>query len=215
MEVDVLNPCPTCGRRFDFWMTGCMTFVAEGLQASTGGNCPACGTQVVVEKEPSRWRSRLYAFEEACGFDLSELEFSVRCRLVFDRRGITKVNQLIGLSMPDLLEVFNGSEARAAEVVEQLALQGLTLAAATTPSRQHLELRSELSKEAAAIPVVDMDLSVRVRNVLHKNGIANVGDLARWTRRRLLQLFNDEQPVQAIESFLADCGLELANDGDE
>jgi DNA-directed RNA polymerase subunit RPC12/RpoP len=53
MTQTVLTPCPTCGKCFDFPLTGCITDVAKMLLANSDGNCPDCGTRVVVDSLPT------------------------------------------------------------------------------------------------------------------------------------------------------------------
>lgn len=101
MSREVLNPCPKCGKRFDFPLTGCMTFVDEFLMASTGGKCPECGTQVVLDR-PVEFRRRqvnmLLAAKspaEAEAVQLVDLDLPVRCRLLLMRMGIETFGDLV------------------------------------------------------------------------------------------------------------------------
>jgi endogenous inhibitor of DNA gyrase (YacG/DUF329 family) len=83
MVQTVLTPCPTCGKRFDFPLTGCITGVADMLLAASNGNCPECGTLVVVD-EPAADRQPYNPFSDAMSLDavrsipIVDLALSVR-----------------------------------------------------------------------------------------------------------------------------------------
>ena len=103
MTSHVLTPCPKCGRRFDFPLTGCVTFVADNLLATTGGNCPDCGARVVVDELPpeavphnpitaAKTRAEIRAVKIV---DLNDL--SVRSRSVLIKLPAETIGDLIDL----------------------------------------------------------------------------------------------------------------------
>lgn len=75
--------CPTCGERFDVRLNGCATDVADRLLANSDGNCPACGTRVVVDQPPPEDlpRSPFAETTDARSVPIVDLALSVRCRL--------------------------------------------------------------------------------------------------------------------------------------
>jgi DNA-directed RNA polymerase subunit RPC12/RpoP len=103
MTSQVINPCPMCGKRFGFPLTGCMTFVAESLIANSDGKCPACGTTVVVDQPPSVTEplhppDALAAAQtetERRNVKIADLPLSVRCRLQIHRMDIHSLGELL------------------------------------------------------------------------------------------------------------------------
>lgn len=97
MTLTILTPCPTCGKRFDFPLTGCVTGVVEMLLASTDGYCPECGTLVVVDETPAQHRSPnlFVTTSDARSIPIVNLELSVRCRLALARLPANTVGDLI------------------------------------------------------------------------------------------------------------------------
>ena len=100
MVQTVITPCPKCGKRFDFPLTGCITGVAEKLLANSDGNCPDCGTRIVVDEELSE-RLPHDPFAEAAtgdetrGIPIVDLALSVRCRLTLTNMGAQTVGDLL------------------------------------------------------------------------------------------------------------------------
>ena len=97
---DVINPCPTCGKRFDFPITGCMTMVEEWLTNSTGGKCPGCGTLVVVDELPPREAyvcplERAETDAQRRAVPIVDLPLSVRCRLLVHRLSVANLGELL------------------------------------------------------------------------------------------------------------------------
>jgi hypothetical protein len=103
MASHVLNPCPHCGRRFDFPVTGCMTFVAESLIANSGGRCPNCGTMVVFDGLPPHMSvvGPLVAAEtpeEKLKVNVVDLPLPVRCRAKIYKLNVETLGDLLCLS---------------------------------------------------------------------------------------------------------------------
>lgn len=100
MTQTVLTPCPTCGKRFDFPLTGYITGVADQLIASSNGNCPGCGTLIVADEPPTEYRQK-NPFVDASSLDavrrvaIVNLELSVRCRLALTKMDATSVGDLL------------------------------------------------------------------------------------------------------------------------
>ncbi len=126
MDSRILNPCPMCGKRFDFPLTGCMTFVDQLLKASDG-KCPDCGTQVVLDDqpEPSAWELA----DDFRDFPLAELDLSVRTRVAIDKMQIHFVGELLKLSKAQITASGGNYAVRAIdELNELLQIKGVTIA---------------------------------------------------------------------------------------
>ncbi|WP_145052718.1 hypothetical protein [Lignipirellula cremea] len=103
MTSHVLNPCPQCGRRFDFPLTGCMTFVAESLIANSNGKCPECGTPVVVDQplptaEHVDSLAAAQTDSEKRDVKIVDLPLSIRCRLQIHKMNIETLGGLLQIS---------------------------------------------------------------------------------------------------------------------
>jgi DNA-directed RNA polymerase alpha subunit len=126
----VLNPCPTCGEQFDFPVTGCMTFVGDLLTASTGGKCPKCGTQVVVD-EPQEQGHRVDSLslaqseEEIRAVKIVDLDLSVRCRNALVQMGLETVGDMLELTKTDLANRLGHIQLCIKEIDDLLAGKGL------------------------------------------------------------------------------------------
>jgi DNA-directed RNA polymerase alpha subunit len=127
----VLNPCPKCGKRFDFPVTGCITFVDTFLLAHNEGRCPECGTQVVVDERqehgghPADSLSAAKANEEIRGVKIVDLDLSVRCRLALTRIGIDNLGALLQLTKDDLSKQLEQLPLCIDEIEEFLVGKGL------------------------------------------------------------------------------------------
>jgi protein-tyrosine phosphatase len=130
MEYHALSECSTCGERFDFPLTGCMTFVAEFLMASTGGKCPKCGTQVVFEGRPEQ-NIRLAAAksqEEICSVPVEDVHLSVRCVNLLNKSGIESLGALLRLTRKELADRLRSAPSCMDEVDRLLVEYNLKLA---------------------------------------------------------------------------------------
>jgi hypothetical protein len=122
-QLEVLHPCPTCGRRFDFQLTGCVTFVVEGLLAHSKGNCPDCGTLVVVERSGSDVLqsdplSLAGTLAEKRAVLVIDLPLSVRCRNTLNKLGIKTVAHLLSRPYEEIRDSFTDSPQRLDELNE-------------------------------------------------------------------------------------------------
>lgn len=100
MAAYALNPCPQCGRRFDFPLTGCMTYVAEWLTANSHGKCPDCGTTVVVD-QPQPVSESLNPIAaartqtEKLNVKVVDLPLSVGCRNKIQKMNLITLGELL------------------------------------------------------------------------------------------------------------------------
>ena len=125
----VLNPCPTCGTRFDF--NGCMTFVDYFLEKLSGGKCPDCGTQVVIRVaesfRPELWE-RATTESEIRSVVIEQLDLSVRTRRSLEQAGIATVGELLDSTEAQIRRGLAVSDSVIAEIERLLATKGLSLA---------------------------------------------------------------------------------------
>jgi rRNA maturation protein Nop10 len=126
---DVLNPCPTCGKRFD--IGGCMTFVDYFLEKSHGGKCPDCGTQVVIRVperfQPEVWE-RAKSLPEIRAVVIEDLYLSVRTKRSLEQVGITTVGDLLDSTEARIRDGVSVSDSVIAEIERLLASKRLSLA---------------------------------------------------------------------------------------
>ena len=125
---DVLNPCPTCGKRFD--TGGCMTFVDFFLEELHGGNCPACGTKVVIRVlepfQPEKWEEAT-TLPEIRAIRIDELDLSVRTRNSLATLEIETVGNLLDSTEARIRQRFSVSDSVITEVRQLLASKGLSI----------------------------------------------------------------------------------------
>ncbi len=91
-----------------------MTFVVEGLLAHSKGNCPDCGTRVVVERSgPDVLRSDPLSLAGTLSEKLAvlviDLPLSVRCRNTLNKLGIKTVANLLSRPYEDIRDSFADS----------------------------------------------------------------------------------------------------------
>ena len=126
----VINPCPTCGKRFDFQLTGCMSFVDEWLTTSTGGICPACGTIVVVAEPPPNHviqspLDRAQTSAEKRAVPVVDWPLSIRCRAWVNKMGIKTIGDLLDQDPEKLRLQLAGSPGYFEQIEEMLSDHGL------------------------------------------------------------------------------------------
>lgn len=137
-NLAVDNPCPTCGRRFDFPLTGCMTYVAQFLLAGSNGNCPDCGTRVVGTgkgSDGSKGIGDVDGWIDPLSIAASELEkrrvrivdipVSVRCRNTLHKAGMETVDDLLNQPLESVRDLFIGSPGTFAEIEAMVQEHGM------------------------------------------------------------------------------------------
>jgi hypothetical protein len=126
----IVNPCPGCGKRFDFPLTGCFTMDLALLRKHSG-NCPACGTKVLDEVEyPDPWDAiGDHTGITEVGIDKFYSVLSVRARNAIERRmGIRTVGDLLKYSASDIMSVGKVDQETVNELIETiLKPKGLSL----------------------------------------------------------------------------------------
>lgn len=128
-QTKVLNPCPTCGMRFD--ISGCMTFMDSFLEKIHGGNCPECGIRVVIRLPllslPELWE-QANTHHEIRAIEIENLGFSVRTTNSLAQLGITTVGELLDGTKAQIRNGVLISDSVIAEVERLLATKDLSLA---------------------------------------------------------------------------------------
>jgi len=125
---DVLNPCPTCGKRFD--LNGCMTFVGDFLEKLHSGKCPACGTQVVIRVsdpfQPEIWEQAT-TLPEIRTIAMEKLDLSVRTRISLRKLNITTIGDLLDSSEATFQQGLAVPDSVIDEIRRLLATKGLSI----------------------------------------------------------------------------------------
>jgi DNA-directed RNA polymerase alpha subunit len=108
-----------------------MTFVDYFLEQSHGGNCPDCGTQVVIRVlerfQPEVWE-RAETLPEICALEIEVLDLSVRTRRSLEQVGITTVGDLLDSTETRIRRGVTVSDSVIAEIERLLASKRLSLA---------------------------------------------------------------------------------------
>jgi DNA-directed RNA polymerase subunit alpha len=107
---------------------------------------------------------------------------------------------------------FAGAEvsAEVERVVEETAMPALPEPTAAAPSNESLAL-----KERLALPISDLDLSVRASNCLESENVRTIGDLVRLNEPELLNLKNfGKTSLREVRIKLQNVGLDLDMDVD-
>lgn len=125
LNQHVLNPCPSCGKRFDFPVTGCMTFVAESLIAGSSGKCPVCGTLVVTDSPPPEFvpldaMTSAKNTTERLAVLIVNLPLSVRCRNKMHKLGAETLGEFLQIPAAAILDHFEGDPTSIEQIVEML-----------------------------------------------------------------------------------------------
>jgi hypothetical protein len=128
-RTEVLNPCPTCGKRFD--VGGCMTFVDQFLTELHGGKCPDCGTQVVKQVEggwqPEVWE-RATGLADIRAVRIDALDLSVRTKNSLEQLGIVSIGDLLDCGAGRIRRGLAVAEPVLREVRQLLAEKSLSFA---------------------------------------------------------------------------------------
>jgi len=100
MAKHLLHPCPNCGASMHFPAMPSIEYVIAGLMAESGGKCPLCGEQVVVDQPPPP-RAPHDPFAEARTLEqmreiqIVDLPLSVKCRLALTRANAETLGDLL------------------------------------------------------------------------------------------------------------------------
>ena len=171
----------------------------------------ASGDHLLDEQE-QRQRDRL---EQVLTLPVSDFELSVRSRNCLAKMGILTLGDLTRTSEAEVLASKNFGETSLVEIKEMLASKGLTLGQfaeatlaveATAPAEEPLGEETEVH----ALPVTELNLSVRARKCTTKLGIMTIGELVRRTAEDLMECKNfGVTSLNEVRERLAERGLRL------
>lgn len=171
----------------------------------------ASGDRLLDEQE-QRQRDRL---EQIMVLPVSDFELSVRSRNCLAKMGIQTLGDLARTSEAEVLASKNFGETSLVEIKEMLASKGLSLGQFAEPSAA-AELQpafaepAEEETEIHALPVTELNLSVRARKCTTKLGITTIGELVRRTGEDLMECKNfGVTSLNEVRERLAERGLRL------
>ena len=153
---------------------------------------------------------------------VADFELSVRNRNVLARMSIKTLGDLVQKTEPEMLAYKNFGETSLQEIKQLLAFRGLRLGMKHDEvERRHKRERlalvmSDRDSRALSMPVGELDLSVRARRCVARQGIKTVGDLVTRTTKELLHTKNfGHTSLGEVRTKLAEMGLKLRSSEDE
>jgi hypothetical protein len=126
MAKYLLHPCPNCDASMHLPAMPSIECIIEGLMAETGGKCPLCGEQVVVD-EPPPPRAPYDPFAEAQTpqqvreIKIVDLPLSVRCRLALTKTDSETLGDILNHGRHAVLKHLGESSACAHDLCRLLA----------------------------------------------------------------------------------------------
>jgi len=174
----------------------------------------AAGDLQLGEQE-SRQRDRL---DQVMGLPVTDFELSVRSRNCLQKMGILTLGDLARATEEELLASKNFGETSLVEIKDMLAAKGLSLGQLAVPgaaaaAEPEFEEPSPDDQQIYALPITELNLSVRARKCTTKLGIATIGDLVRRTADDLLECKNfGVTSLNEVREKLVERGLRLRGD---
>ncbi|MCA8996487.1 MAG: tetratricopeptide repeat protein [Planctomycetaceae bacterium] len=155
--------------------------------------------------------------EQLLNRPVTDFELSVRSRNCLATMGIDTLGDLTEISEQELLSGKNFGETSLVEVRELMRTHGLTIGQYLHEKQRepNVEFRDLSPEEQAklALPVSELNLSVRSRKCMNRLGIATLGELVNRTPDELLSAKNfGVTSLNEIRDRLGDHGLKLRND---
>jgi len=193
----------------------------------------------VLEVFPDHARARMFLKDSSAGGDLkqdeqllrnrdrldqilalpvTDFELSVRSRNCLQKMGIQTLGDLARTTEEEILASKNFGETSLVEIKEMLASKGLTLGHIAEPlAAEEAEPvptePTEDEQQIHALPITDLNLSVRARKCTTKLGIATIGDLVRRTAEDLLECKNfGVTSLNEVREKLSERNLKLRGD---
>jgi DNA-directed RNA polymerase subunit alpha len=168
------------------------------------------------DEQDLRNRDRL---EQVLALPVSDFELSVRSRNCLQKMGVHTLGDLARTTEEEILASKNFGETSLVEIKDMLASKGLSLgqlaspaAAAPEPEPSYAEPTAD-EQEANALPIGELNLSVRARKCTTKLGLVTIGDLTRRTAEDLLECKNfGVTSLNEVREKLAERGLKLRGD---
>ena len=175
----------------------------------------SASSDVKQDEVDLRNRDRL---EQVLSLPVTDFELSVRSRNCLQKMGIHTLGDLARTSEEEILASKNFGETSLVEIKEMLASKGLTLGQIAVPvaaeaAEPEVIEPSEDQQEIHALPITELNLSVRARKCTTKLGIATIGDLVRRTAEDLLECKNfGVTSLNEVREKLTEKGLKLRGD---
>jgi DNA-directed RNA polymerase subunit alpha len=193
----------------------------------------------VLEVFPDHTRARMFLKDSSAGGDLkhdeqqlrnrdrldqilalpvTDFELSVRSRNCLQKMGIQTLGDLARTTEEEILASKNFGETSLVEIKEMLASKGLTLGQIAEPlAAEEAEPvpaePTEDEQQIHALPITDLNLSVRARKCTTKLGITTIGDLVRRTAEDLLECKNfGVTSLNEVREKLSERNLKLRGD---
>ncbi|MCI0342997.1 MAG: tetratricopeptide repeat protein [Planctomycetales bacterium] len=172
---------------------------------------------MVVDEEQERSDDRRAAVLKT---PITDFELSVRSRNCLSKMGISTLGDLVKRTEEDLMSYKNFGDTSLAEIKAILESKGLRLGLAKEEEEQRrlreslLQVTPEDEKEALyQRPVIELDLSLRVRKAMQLLNVNTVGDLIQKSPQDLLAQKNfGETSLKEVRQKLAVLGLSLKDD---
>jgi DNA-directed RNA polymerase subunit alpha len=167
------------------------------------------------DEQDLRNRDRL---EHILALPVTDFELSVRSRNCLQKMGIHSLGDLARTSEEEILASKNFGETSLVEIKEMLASRGLSLGqhAEPLPAEEPEPVAvepAEDQQEMHALPITELNLSVRARKCTTKLGITTIGDLVRRTAEDLLECKNfGVTSLNEVREKLTERGLKLRGD---
>jgi DNA-directed RNA polymerase subunit alpha len=168
------------------------------------------------DEQDLRNRDRL---EQVLALPVSDFELSVRSRNCLQKMGIHTLGDLARTTEEEILASKNFGETSLVEIKDMMSSKGLSLGQLAAPSAAVAEPEPSYAEptadeqEANALPIGELNLSVRARKCTTKLGLVTIGDLTRRTAEDLLECKNfGVTSLNEVREKLADRGLKLRGD---
>jgi len=175
----------------------------------------SAGSDLKQDEQQLRNRDRL---EHILALPVTDFELSVRSRNCLQKMGIQTLGDLARTSEEEILASKNFGETSLVEIKEMLASKGLTLGqiaeplAVEEPEPTQTEPSAD-EQQINALPITELNLSVRARKCTTKLGITTIGDLVRRTAEDLLECKNfGVTSLNEVREKLTERSLKLRGD---
>jgi len=169
-----------------------------------------------LDEQEMKQRDRL---DQVLSLPVSDFELSVRSRNCLQKMGIHTLGDLARTTEEEILASKNFGETSLVEIKEMLASKGLSLgqiaeaAGASEAVEPEPVEPSADEQEIYALPITELNLSVRARKCTTKLGISTIGDLVRRTAEDLLECKNfGVTSLNEVREKLVERGLKLRGD---
>jgi DNA-directed RNA polymerase subunit alpha len=168
-----------------------------------------------ADEQDIRNRDRL---DQILSLPVTDFELSVRSRNCLQKMGIHTLGDLARTSEEEILASKNFGETSLVEIKDMLSSKGLTLGqiaepvAIEEPEPAPVEPSAD-EQEIYALPITELNLSVRARKCTTKLGIMTIGELVRRTAEDLLECKNfGVTSLNEVREKLTERNLKLRGD---